>query len=419
VSLRGANWTPPASGVRCFLRSELSDRDEWCGNCAKHIRRHFGGTEYRCDPREDGPAVPMAKVIDTAEVASLRADRDRLAAEVERLRTELHVALVDADRLRAILSLFGLNTKAPTDLLASAAVTLVEDQRGMNAQRLAALSEVERLTTERREMDPLFRSRAFYDFTQFAVMALADLAAPAAESRAPNFVALTLGIPTDLGVPFGNAEIHLVRPGGKTPSEMLAETRTERDAAIAEVKRLSRQWCGVCNHSLHEGKCLASDRDGEEFCDCTEHIAELPWLRSTLIDTRHERDAAIAARDSIASELVGNILPGEDLAACVRRIRDERDRFGDRLAAVNVERDSAVAERDELRAIVDPVRGRELIAGLQQARDSAVNDTAERIAAWLDAKSLEHGKHGHGLIEYLALHLRAGAWRGQNGGSNV
>lgn len=29
------------------------DRPEFCASCREHISRHFGGTEYRCDPRGD------------------------------------------------------------------------------------------------------------------------------------------------------------------------------------------------------------------------------------------------------------------------------------------------------------------------------------------------------------------------------
>jgi hypothetical protein len=54
---RGANWTPPKSGERCFTAQEPdpirgTTGDEWCASCSRHISAHFGGTEYRCDPRE-------------------------------------------------------------------------------------------------------------------------------------------------------------------------------------------------------------------------------------------------------------------------------------------------------------------------------------------------------------------------------
>jgi len=43
---RGANWTPPANGMPCFF-----GKDEECTGCGKHIRHHFGGTEYRCEAK--------------------------------------------------------------------------------------------------------------------------------------------------------------------------------------------------------------------------------------------------------------------------------------------------------------------------------------------------------------------------------
>ena len=57
------------------------------------------------------------------------------------------------------------------------------------------------------------------------------------------------------------------------------------------------------------------------------------------------------------------------------------------------------------------------------ARDSAVNDTAEAIARWLlaEAKRMDafpSTTNGAGpyALEEAAGDIRAGAWRGQNGG---
>ncbi len=59
------------------------------------------------------------------------------------------------------------------------------------------------------------------------------------------------------------------------------------------------------------------------------------------------------------------------------------------------------------------------------SRDLAVNDTAEAIARWLDARdtTVEEAQAigrtvpvWHGLPTLLAEGIRAGAWRGQNGG---
>lgn len=45
--VRGANWTKPADErASCFLGPD----DGICLNCQRRIRRHFGGTEYRCFP---------------------------------------------------------------------------------------------------------------------------------------------------------------------------------------------------------------------------------------------------------------------------------------------------------------------------------------------------------------------------------
>ena len=44
---RGANWTDPGTGEECFIAPTGS---ETC-TCGKHISRHYGGTEYRCESR--------------------------------------------------------------------------------------------------------------------------------------------------------------------------------------------------------------------------------------------------------------------------------------------------------------------------------------------------------------------------------
>jgi hypothetical protein len=56
----GANWTPPGDvRLRCF--TAIGPRDEQCILCDKHISRHYGGTEYRCDPRDDD--TPSYKAV--------------------------------------------------------------------------------------------------------------------------------------------------------------------------------------------------------------------------------------------------------------------------------------------------------------------------------------------------------------------
>lgn len=45
---RGANWTDPGTGAACFVG--LGDSED-CLACGRHIRRHYGLTEYRCQPK--------------------------------------------------------------------------------------------------------------------------------------------------------------------------------------------------------------------------------------------------------------------------------------------------------------------------------------------------------------------------------
>lgn len=46
---RGANWKPSPETLE-LNRSCFFGRGEVCALCGKHIREHFGGTEYRCNP---------------------------------------------------------------------------------------------------------------------------------------------------------------------------------------------------------------------------------------------------------------------------------------------------------------------------------------------------------------------------------
>ncbi len=51
---RGANWTPPPTDERCFEAAlDEGSPSEMCLHCGKHIRNHYGRTEYRCDERTD------------------------------------------------------------------------------------------------------------------------------------------------------------------------------------------------------------------------------------------------------------------------------------------------------------------------------------------------------------------------------
>lgn len=52
---RGANWTDPGTGEACFWTTAAPNAvgGETCEGCGKHIRDHYGNTEYRCEPRAD------------------------------------------------------------------------------------------------------------------------------------------------------------------------------------------------------------------------------------------------------------------------------------------------------------------------------------------------------------------------------
>ncbi len=96
---RGANWTPPKTG-RCFLA--LAET-ETCMYCEKHISRHYGMTEYRCDPKPEAPSDELVDICDDCGVQftisqgrgcgcpmrTFEEDNKRLRAELEAARAVL------------------------------------------------------------------------------------------------------------------------------------------------------------------------------------------------------------------------------------------------------------------------------------------------------------------------------------------
>jgi hypothetical protein len=71
---------------------------------------------------------------------------------------------------------------------------------------------------------------AGYDMLQTAVMSLMWAAD---RSAAKNYIEITMG---GLQAPFDRAAIHLIRPGGKTPSELQREAESELGGARVELR---------------------------------------------------------------------------------------------------------------------------------------------------------------------------------------
>lgn len=55
--------------LRTGERQFVDGATEHCTACYKHISRHYGGVEYRCDPRDDGD--PRHAQSDPARVAAM------------------------------------------------------------------------------------------------------------------------------------------------------------------------------------------------------------------------------------------------------------------------------------------------------------------------------------------------------------
>lgn len=177
---------------------------------------------------------------------------------------------------------------------------------------------------------------------------------------------------------------HCVAVGGA-----LATIGAERDAARSDHAKLASLYTGLeltLRDALPDGLHLPHFRDAVDFAanELRDNRAGIAWRQAAL-------DALADRISTTADEAFGPfpVQPAdENLTAIERGIFELRQERDEAIAA----RDAAVAERDELRAIVDPVRGRELIAELQQARDSAVNDTAETIARLMDLYEREEGR---------------------------
>ncbi len=74
--VRGANWTKPADErLACFLGPD----DGVCLNCQRRIRRHFGGTEYRCFPSTLSEELELQgqrpKAVPSTSIANVEAVR--------------------------------------------------------------------------------------------------------------------------------------------------------------------------------------------------------------------------------------------------------------------------------------------------------------------------------------------------------
>ncbi len=81
--VRGANWTKPADErASCFLGPE----DGICLNCQRRIRRHFGGTEYRCFPNTLAEEVELQgrrpRAVPAVSLAEIEATRSESRSDV-------------------------------------------------------------------------------------------------------------------------------------------------------------------------------------------------------------------------------------------------------------------------------------------------------------------------------------------------
>ncbi len=65
VIRRGANWEDPGAGIACFVEDPA--KEDWC-LCGAHISRHYGGTEYRCHPRNEDPLHVKGAYEDGADM---------------------------------------------------------------------------------------------------------------------------------------------------------------------------------------------------------------------------------------------------------------------------------------------------------------------------------------------------------------
>ncbi len=71
--------------------------NEWCKGCGEHIRRHYGGTEYRCHPRPDGATTPVPPPKRKPRCGKYMGDADATSPQLTCVREKGHPGLCDRD----------------------------------------------------------------------------------------------------------------------------------------------------------------------------------------------------------------------------------------------------------------------------------------------------------------------------------
>ena len=129
------------TGERQFVDG---DREEWCAACGKHIMRHYGGTEYHCDPRDDAASsappptqgatdeprprwTAFQTISAVAGALGVPATAGAMLDEVSRLAGKIRAS---SDLRTSLRSLLGLPAGADDEAVRAAveAVILAHDQ---------------------------------------------------------------------------------------------------------------------------------------------------------------------------------------------------------------------------------------------------------------------------------------------------
>ena len=83
----GASWECPTQPNQVFARG-ADPANETCLKCGKHVRYHYGGTEYRCFPRPEPEPEPLATPYNVAF-----STRDMLTLTIALRRSEFALVM--------------------------------------------------------------------------------------------------------------------------------------------------------------------------------------------------------------------------------------------------------------------------------------------------------------------------------------
>ncbi len=325
---------------------------------AREVESRLADAERRLKAASKSSVPPKAQErLDRLEheLKAANAERNQLATETKRLRSEKESQLKDLEGLL-------LRVEEAGSALASANADV--------AAREATAKEVEKAhaaETKRLEERTAALAAEFQEHRAAAARQLDELAAAAVGER-DELLARVAAVEAERDVARGDRET-ISRERDAILADLETMTR-DRDAVRSDLGALASERDAIVGERdglLTELNALREDRDAK--------TQERDAVRAALAAATQERDVLAAERDASRSER-GEVVGERDA------LRAEREAAFSQRDAARAERDSAVGERDEARALRDAaVRERdEIAARLEEAADrgEGLGDAEER-----------------------------------------